>query len=208
MTSAPSPASVSPQYSACSSASSMTRMPVSGPGRCVGVPGVERSCCAAMGCSFGLLSRTRLPRVLWRARESSAARDPELYRVRESGARGSAYCEMRSAGFSAAGSPGTLESWVASRPCGIGQVKSRVDTCQSVVCRRYFLLWVKPVDSRMQSRVTALAACGVRVYGVYRYIRDRARCRSANGSPVASTKDLLTCSVPSSACGRSTLPFV
>src|SRR6516225_395432 len=31
MTSAPNPASVSPQYSACSSASSMTRMPVSGP---------------------------------------------------------------------------------------------------------------------------------------------------------------------------------
>ena len=31
MTSAPSPASVSPQYSACSSASSMTRMPASGP---------------------------------------------------------------------------------------------------------------------------------------------------------------------------------
>src|SRR5215831_6517400 len=37
MTSAPSPASVRPQYSACSSAISMTRMPVSDPGWAAGV---------------------------------------------------------------------------------------------------------------------------------------------------------------------------
>src|SRR5215470_19449924 len=36
MTSAPSPASVRPQYSACSSAISMTRMPVSEPGCAAG----------------------------------------------------------------------------------------------------------------------------------------------------------------------------
>src|SRR5215510_10564039 len=37
MTSAPSPASVRPQYSACSSAISMTRMPASDPGCAAGV---------------------------------------------------------------------------------------------------------------------------------------------------------------------------
>src|SRR5207237_1597992 len=48
MTSAPSPASVSPQYSACSSASSITRMPVSTPRRGAAVLGAERSCCGFM----------------------------------------------------------------------------------------------------------------------------------------------------------------
>src|SRR5215510_2214184 len=38
MTSAPNPASVRPQYSACSSAISMTRMPVSDPGCAAGAP--------------------------------------------------------------------------------------------------------------------------------------------------------------------------
>src|SRR6476661_841346 len=48
MTSAPSPASVSPQYSACSSASSTTRMPARGPGLAVPVFEAERSSCAAI----------------------------------------------------------------------------------------------------------------------------------------------------------------
>ena len=48
MTSAPKPASVSPQYSACSSASSMTRMPVRGPGLGVRLSGTERSSCPCM----------------------------------------------------------------------------------------------------------------------------------------------------------------
>src|SRR6185295_13382529 len=48
MTSAPSPASVNPQYSACSSASSMTRMPARGPGRAARALETDRSFCAAM----------------------------------------------------------------------------------------------------------------------------------------------------------------
>src|SRR5712691_3195692 len=47
-TSAPRPASVSPQYSACSSASSTTRMPVSGPPRGATLLGTEGSPCASM----------------------------------------------------------------------------------------------------------------------------------------------------------------
>ena len=43
MTSAPKPANASPQYSACSSASSMTRRPVSAPGVCVLWLWTERS---------------------------------------------------------------------------------------------------------------------------------------------------------------------
>src|SRR5262249_27292067 len=47
-TSAPKPASASPQYSACSSASSTTRRPVSAPGRGVLWLEIERSSCASM----------------------------------------------------------------------------------------------------------------------------------------------------------------
>src|SRR6266850_4017648 len=48
ITSAPSPARVSPQYSACSSASSMTRMPVRGPLPGPSRPGPALSCWASM----------------------------------------------------------------------------------------------------------------------------------------------------------------
>src|SRR3989449_4070167 len=51
-TSAPRPASVSPQYSACSSASSMTRMPVRGPRLGVRWLGTERSSWASMAANI------------------------------------------------------------------------------------------------------------------------------------------------------------
>ena len=61
MTSAPRPASVSPQYSACSSASSMTRMPVRGPRLDVEAGPAERSFWAAMSSAayFARASRMR-----------------------------------------------------------------------------------------------------------------------------------------------------
>src|SRR5437660_8301328 len=58
-TSAPRPASVSPQYSACSSASSMTRMPVSGPRLGTGVEAVASSCAAMVSAAY-LASTSRM----------------------------------------------------------------------------------------------------------------------------------------------------
>ena len=84
-TSAPRPASVSPQYSACSSASSMTRMPVSGPGLGVRLSATERSSSPCMA-SVHLL----FP-VMISGDYRAMTRPAEVYRrcaIRSSRARG------------------------------------------------------------------------------------------------------------------------